>query len=65
MELFIKASSYTDSEIQEICAAEGIRFIAQSVMKFMEEYINKLNDQGHDWIGFRVIGMSTYEYFLK
>lgn len=65
LELFIKASSYTDSEIQEICAAEGIRFIAQSVMKFMEDFINKLNDQGHDWIGFRVIGMSTYEYFLK
>lgn len=65
LELFIKASSYTDSEIQEICAAEGIRFIAQSVMKFMEVFINKLNDQGHDWIGFRVIGMSTYEYFLK
>lgn len=65
LELFIKASSYTDSEIQEICAAEGIRFIAQSVMKFMEDFINKLNNQGYDWIGFRVIGMSTYEYFLK
>lgn len=65
LELFIRASSYTDSEIQEICGKDGIRFIAQSVMKFMEQFIEKLNNQGHDWIGFRVIGMSTYEYFLK
>lgn len=65
LELFMKASSYTDSEIQEICNSEGIRFISKSVMKFMEEFIKKLNEEGYDWIGFRVIGMSTYEYHLK
>lgn len=65
LELFLKASSYTDSEIQEICSSEGIRFISKSVMKFMEEFIRKLNERGYDWIGFKVIGMSTYEYYLK
>ena len=65
LELFLKASSYTDSEIQEICSSEGIRFISKSVMKFMEEFIKKLNNEGYDWIGFKVIGMSTYEYYLK
>ena len=65
LELFVVASSYTDSEIQEICGKDGIKFISQSVMKFMENLIKKLKEQGYDWIGFRVIGMSTYEYFLK
>lgn len=65
LELFLRASSYTDSEIQQICASEGIRFISKSVMKFMEDFIKKLNDEGHDWIGFKVVGMSTYEYYLK
>lgn len=65
LELFLKASSYTDSEIQEICSSEGIKFISQSVMAFMQSFISKLNSQGHDWIGFKVIGMSTYEYYLK
>ena len=65
LKLFIRASSYTDGEIQEICREEGIRFISKSVMKFMEEFIEKLKADGHDWIGFRVVGMSTYEYFLK
>ena len=65
LELFLNASSYTDSEIQEICALEGMRFVSKSVMKFMEDFIKKLNEQGHDWIGFTVVGMSTYEYYLK
>ena len=65
LELFLNASSYTDSEIQEICALEEIRFVSKSVMKFMEDFIKKLNEQGHDWIGFTVVGMSTYEYYLK
>ena len=34
-------------------------------MNFMEEFIEKLKLDGYDWIGFRVVGMSTYEYFLK
>ena len=65
LELFLKASSYTDFEIQEICSSEGIRFISQSVMKFMQDFISKLNNEGYDWIGFRVVGISTYEYYLK
>lgn len=65
LELFLKASSYTDSEIQEICKEEGIKFVSQSVMAFMQEFISKLNKEGHDWIGFKVVGMSTYEYYLK
>jgi hypothetical protein len=65
LELFLKASSYTDSEIQEICNAKGIRFVSQSVMAFMQEFITKLNNEGHDWIGFKVVGMSTYEFYLK
>ncbi len=65
LELFLRASSYTDSEIQEICKEDGIKFISQSVMAFMQEFISKLNKEGHDWIGFKVVGMSTYEYYLK
>jgi len=65
LELFLKASSYTDSEIQEICKEDGIKFVSQSVMAFMQEFISKLNKEGHDWIGFKVVGMSTYEYYLK
>ena len=65
LELFLRASSYTDSEIQEICNSEGIRFISQSIMAFMQDFISKLNNEGHDWIGFKVVGMSTYEYYLK
>ena len=65
LELFLRASSYTDSEIQEICNEDGIRFISQSVMAFMQDFISKLNNEGHDWIGFKVVGMSTYEYYLK
>lgn len=65
LELFLKASSYTDSEIQEICKEDGIKFVSQSVMAFMQEFISKLNKEGYDWIGFKVVGMSTYEYYLK
>lgn len=65
LELFLRASSYTDSEIQEICSEDGIRFISQSVMAFMQDFISKLNSEGYDWIGFKVVGMSTYEYYLK
>lgn len=65
LELFLKASSYTDSEIQEICKEDGIKFVSQSVMAFMQGFISKLNKEGHDWIGFKVVGMSTYEYYLK
>jgi len=65
LELFLKASSYTDYEIQEICKEDGIKFVSQSVMAFMQEFISKLNKEGHDWIGFKVVGMSTYEYYLK
>ena len=65
LKLFTRASSYTDGEIQEICREEGIKFISKSVMNFMEEFIEKLKLDGYDWIGFRVVGMSTYEYFLK
>lgn len=65
LELFIKSKQYKDSEIQEICAKEGIRFITESVMKFMEKFMTKLKEQGHDMIGMRVVGLSTLEYFLK
>lgn len=64
LELFLKASSYTDSEIQEICASDGIRFVSKSVMQFMKEFIEKLNEQGYDWIGFRPVGLA-FEYYLK
>lgn len=65
LELFMKSKQYKDSEIQEICAKDGIKFITESVMKFMEKFILKLKAQGHDWIGMRVIGLSTLEYYLK
>lgn len=65
LELFLKASSYTDAEIQEICLDQGTKFITKSVMKFMDDLIDKLKGEEHDWIGFRVVGLSTYEYFLK
>lgn len=65
LELFMKSKQYKDSEIQEICAKENIKFISESVMKFMEKYILKLQLQGYDWIGMRVVGLSTIEYYLK
>lgn len=65
LELFMKSKQYKDSEIQEICAKEGIKFITESVMRFMEKFISKLQVQGHDWIGLRVVGLSTLEYYLK
>lgn len=65
LELFINSKQYKDSEIQEICAKEGIKFITESVMKFMEKFMTKLKEQGHDMIGMRVVGLSTLEYFLK
>lgn len=65
LELFMKSKQYKDSEIQEICAKEGIKFITESVMKFMEKFTSKLQAQGHDWIGMRVVGLSTLEYYLK
>lgn len=65
LELFINSKQYKDSEIQEICAKEGIKFITESVMKFMEKFMTKLKEQGHDIIGMRVVGLSTLEYFLK
>lgn len=65
LELFIKSKQYKDSEIQEICAKEDIKFITVSVMKFMEKFMMKLKAQGHDLIGMRVVGLSTLEYFLK
>ena len=65
LELFMKSKQYKDSEIQEICAKEGIRFITESVMKFMEKFMLKLQNQGHNWINMRVVGISTLEYYLK
>lgn len=65
LELFMKSKQYKDSEIQEICAKEGVRFVAESVMKFMQKFILKLQEQGHEWIGMRVVGLSTFEYYLK
>lgn len=65
LELFMKSKQYKDSEIQEISAKENIKFISESVMKFMEKFISKLQSQGHDWIGMRVVGLSTIEYYLK
>ncbi|SHD77392.1 hypothetical protein [Schnuerera ultunensis] len=65
LELFTRATSYTEADIQEICNKDGIRFISKSVMVFMQDFISKLNNEGHDWIGFKVVGMSTYEYYLK
>ena len=65
LELFTKAYSYTDSEIQELCMIQGIKFVSKSVMSYMDELIENLDKKGYDWIGFRVVGMSTYEYFLK
>ncbi len=65
LELFMKSKQYKDSEIQEICSKEGIRFITESVMKFMDKFTSELQTQGHDWIGMRVVGLSTLEYFLK
>lgn len=65
LELFMKSKQYKDSEIQEICAKDGIKFITESVMKFMEKFILKLQAQGYDWIGMRVVGLSTLEYYLK
>lgn len=65
LKLFIKSKQYKDSEIQEICSEEGIRFVTESVMKFMEKFISKLQMQGHDWIGLRVVGIATLEYYLK
>ena len=65
LELFMKSKQYKDSEIQEICAKENIKFIRESVMKFMEKFLSKLQSQGYDWIGMRVVGLSTLEYYLK
>ena len=65
LELFTSATSYTEADIQEICNEDGIRFISQSVLAFMQDFISKLYNEGHDWIGFKVVGMTTYEYYLK
>ncbi|MDU4658789.1 MAG: PglZ domain-containing protein, partial [Clostridium butyricum] len=65
LELFMKSRQYKDAEIQEICAKDKIKFMNESVMKFMEKFISKLQAQGYDWIGMRVVGLSTIEYYLK
>lgn len=64
LELFLKGTTYKDSEIVELCSRKNIRFLSESVMTFMSKFMSRLESEGKNWIRFRVVGNSVYEYFL-
>ncbi|WP_313558813.1 PglZ domain-containing protein [Ruminiclostridium cellobioparum] len=63
--LFMEYASLTDSDIQEICEKDGIKFKTQTVPEFMSKFISDLKAQGNDWLNFRMVGISVREYYLK
>lgn len=65
LSLFTEYASLTDSDIQEICERDGIKFKSQTVPEFMSEFIDTLKAEGNNWINFRMVGITVREYYLK